>query len=172
MTLTMTDLFCGAGGSSTGAVTAGITVAMAANHWAKAIETHTTNHPDTRHDCADVSQVDPRRYPTTDILWASPECTNHSQAKGIKRAVDSIPDMFGLTLPDEAAERSRATMWDVVRFAERQVPDQVGHRIDDGEVAADPCGFGDDVCVLSVLPSPVNAALIAATTRPEAYRTG
>lgn len=91
---------------------------MAANHWAKAIETHTTNHPDTRHDCADVSQVDPRRYPTTDILWASPEYTNHSQAKGIKRAIDSIPDMFGLTLPDEAAERSRATMWDVVRFAE------------------------------------------------------
>lgn len=118
MTLTMTDLFCGAGGSSTGAVAAGITVAMAANHWSRAIETHNTNHPDTRHDCADISQVDPRRYPGTDILWASPECTNHSQAKGIKRAIDSTPDMFGLTLPDEAADRSRATMWDVIRFAE------------------------------------------------------
>ena len=40
--------------------------------------THAANFPDTEHDCADVSQVDPRRYPTTDVLWASPECTNHS----------------------------------------------------------------------------------------------
>lgn len=115
--ITMTDLFCGAGGSSTGAVASGVEVSMAANHWATAIETHNTNHPQTRHDCADISQVDPRRYPRTDILWASPECTNHSVAKGKKR-VDSTPDMFDLTLPDEAAERSRATMWDVPRFAE------------------------------------------------------
>lgn len=118
MSVTMTDLFCGAGGSSTGAVSAGVTVKMAANHWARAIETHNTNHPDTAHDCADISQVDPRRYPRTDILWASPECTNHSQAKGVRQVLDSTPDMFGLTLPDAAAERSRATMWDVVRFAE------------------------------------------------------
>jgi DNA (cytosine-5)-methyltransferase 1 len=116
--ITMTDLFCGAGGSSTGAIQVpGVTVAMAANHWDKAIATHNTNHPDTRHDCADISQVDPRRYPRTDILWASPECTNHSVAKGKKR-VDAQPDMFDDTLPDEAAERSRATMWDVPRFAE------------------------------------------------------
>ena len=116
--ITMTDLFCGAGGSSTGAVQVpGVVVSMAANHWDKAIETHNTNHPETRHDCADISQVDPRRYPRTDILWASPECTNHSVAKGRKRA-DAQPDMFDLTLPDEAAERSRATMWDVPRFAE------------------------------------------------------
>jgi DNA (cytosine-5)-methyltransferase 1 len=115
--ITMTDLFCGAGGSSTGAVASGVEVRIAANHWATAIETHNTNHPTTDHDCADISQVDPRRYPRTDILWASPECTNHSVAKGKKR-VDSTPDMFDLTLPDEAAERSRATMWDVPRFAE------------------------------------------------------
>lgn len=117
--LTMTDLFCGAGGSSTGALTIpGVTVSMAANHWALAIETHNANHPETRHDCADISQVDPRRYPATDILWASPECTNHSQARGKRREVDAQPDLFGEALPDEAAERSRATMWDVPRFAE------------------------------------------------------
>ncbi len=115
--ITMTDLFCGAGGSSTGAVATGVDVRIAANHWAQAVETHNTNHPTTDHDCADISQVDPRRYPTTDILWASPECTNHSVAKGRKR-VGSTPDMFDLTLPDEAADRSRATMWDVPRFAE------------------------------------------------------
>jgi DNA (cytosine-5)-methyltransferase 1 len=114
----MTDLFCGAGGSSTGAVAAGIDVRIAANHWKLAVASHNENHPGTAHDCADISQVNPRRYPRTDILWASPECTNHSQAKGIKHTLDSTPDMFGLTLPDEAADRSRATMWDVVRFAE------------------------------------------------------
>jgi DNA (cytosine-5)-methyltransferase 1 len=116
--LTMTDLFCGAGGSSTGAVSVpGVRVAMAANHWRLAIETHNANHPETAHDCADISQVDPRRYPSTDILWASPECTNHSKAKGRKQ--HKQPDLFGEVLPDEAAERSRATMWDVVRFTEQ-----------------------------------------------------
>ena len=116
--LTITDLFCGAGGSSSGAeMVPGVRVRMAANHWRLAVETHNTNLPHADHDVADISQVDPRRYPSTDILWASPECTNHSQAKGRKRGADQ-PDLFGETLPDEAAERSRATMWDVLRFAE------------------------------------------------------
>lgn len=115
--LTMTDLFCGAGGSSTGAVSVpGVTVRLAANHWDLAIETHNTNHPDVDHLQADISNTDPRYVPTTDLLWASPECTNHSRAKGRKQ--HKQPDLFGDVLPDEAAERSRATMWDVVRFAE------------------------------------------------------
>src|SRR5699024_4696464 len=60
---------------------------------------------------------DPRRYPTTDVAWFSPSCTNHSIAKGARRG-DQQPDLFGEILPNAAAERSRATMWDVVRFAE------------------------------------------------------
>lgn len=116
--ITVTDLFCGAGGSGLGAsVVPGVELRMAANHWARAIETHAANFPDTEHDCADISQVNPRRYAYTDILWASPECTNHSVAKGRKRPTAQA-DLFGETLPDEAAERSRATMWDVPRFAE------------------------------------------------------
>lgn len=119
MTLTLTDLFCGAGGSSFGAeLVPGVQVRMAANHWDLAVETHNTNLPHADHDVADISQVDPRRYPTTDLLWASPECTNHSQARGVKRSADRTPDLFGNTLPDAAAERSRATMWDVPRFIE------------------------------------------------------
>lgn len=118
MTLTLTDLFCGAGGSSSGAeLVDGVQVAMASNHWKLAVDTHAGMLPHAAHDCADISQIDPRRYPATDLLWASPECTNHSQAKGIK-AADKIPDLFGEILPDDAAERSRATMWDVVRFVE------------------------------------------------------
>jgi DNA (cytosine-5)-methyltransferase 1 len=116
--LTLTDMFCGAGGSSTGAIAApGVEVRVASNHWRLAIETHNTNHPDADHICADLSQTHPRYFPRTDILWASPECTNHSRAKG--RPIESSQDaLWGDALPDEAAERSRATMWDVVRFAD------------------------------------------------------
>lgn len=118
MTLTLTDLFCGAGGSSTGAsFVSGVAVRMAANHWQLAVDTHNRNHPEADHSCADLSQVDPRYFPRTDLLWASPECTNHSQAKGRKRISDQV-DLLEKPLPDEAAERSRATMWDVVRFTE------------------------------------------------------
>lgn len=116
--LTITDLFCGAGGSSTGAIQVpGIEVRVASNHWELAVETHNTNHPDADHICADLSQIDPQYFPTSDLLWASPSCTNHSRAKGKKR--DTLQgDLFDERLPDEAAERSRATMWDVVRFTE------------------------------------------------------
>ncbi|MBZ4319409.1 DNA cytosine methyltransferase [Streptomyces huiliensis] len=118
--LTMTDLFCGAGGSSTGAVAVpGVAVRMAANHARHAVDTHQANHPTADHDCADLSQVEPRRYPATDILWASPECTNHSIAKGRRRGHGEHQDgLFAEDGTDEAAIRSRATMWDVVRFAE------------------------------------------------------
>jgi DNA (cytosine-5)-methyltransferase 1 len=118
VSLTLTDLFCGAGGSAQGAhVVPGIDLRLAANHWKLAVESHAENFPHADHLIADISQVDPRRVPRTDLLWASPECTNHSQAKGVKRY--SQPDLFGETLPSEAVERSRATMWDVPRFAEQ-----------------------------------------------------
>lgn len=114
--LTLTDMFCGAGGSSTGALSVpGVEVKVATNHWDLAIETHNTNHQDADHVLADVSQIHPRYFPHSDILWASPECTNHSQAKGVKRQLQA-ESLFDK--PDQAAERSRATMWDVPRFAE------------------------------------------------------
>lgn len=123
--LTVTDLFCGAGGSSTGAETVpGVRVRMASNHWDLAIETHNTNLPHVDHDIADIAGVDPHRYPATDILWASPECTYWSQARGEKQdyAVDTDQSaLFGedaRPLPAEAAQRSRALMQDVPRFAD------------------------------------------------------
>lgn len=115
--ITVTDQFCGAGGSSLGATHAGTEVRLAMNHWKLAIETHNTNFPQVDHDCADISAVDPRRYPTTNILITSPECTNHSVAKGVPRRYYER-DLFGNVFVDPAAERSRATMWDVPRFAE------------------------------------------------------
>ncbi|TLW89215.1 DNA cytosine methyltransferase [Saccharomonospora piscinae] len=114
--ITVTDLFCGAGGSGLGATAVpGVELYLAANHSPRAIETHAANFPDCLHDCADISQVEPRRYRRSNILWASPECTSHSIARG-KRAPGQ-PDLFG-SAPDPLAERSRATMWDVPRFAE------------------------------------------------------
>lgn len=117
--LTATDQFCGAGGSSQGARNAGVEVKMALNHWKLAIETHNTNFPDTLHDCTDISACDPRRYPSTDILITSPECTTHSPAGGNRhKKVKETLDLFDKGVIDPATERSRATMWDVCRFAE------------------------------------------------------
>lgn len=107
--LTICDLYCGAGGSTAGAVMINNVVAtVASNHWDRAIETHSANHPNTDHIQADLSQIDPRLFPTTDLLWASPSCTKHSIAQGRKRQ-DAQPDLFGEILPEAAAERSRAT---------------------------------------------------------------
>lgn len=72
--VTVTDQFCGAGGSSLGVVAAGAEVKLGLNHWKLAVETHAANFPDTDHDCTDISACDPRRYPSTDILITSPEC--------------------------------------------------------------------------------------------------
>ena len=115
--ITVTDQFCGAGGSSIGAVSSGAELRLALNHWRLAVETHNTNFPDAAHDCTDISACDPRRYPSTDILITSPECTNHSLANG-KRKPSRQFDMFNPHAIDPAEERSRATMWDVPRFAE------------------------------------------------------
>jgi DNA (cytosine-5)-methyltransferase 1 len=121
--ITVTDQFCGAGGSSQGVRSlsnrsgGGIEVKLALNHWKLAIETHNTNFPDAFHDCTDVSACDPRRYISTDILITSPECTNHSLAKG-QKVVKSQMELYDQGKIDPAADRSRATMWDVPRFAE------------------------------------------------------
>lgn len=116
--LTATDQFCGAGGSSIGATRAGVELRLGLNHWKLAIETHSSNFPNADHECTDISACDPRRYPSTDILITSPECTNHTLAKGKARKYQQQLDLFGKATIDPAEERSRATMWDVPRFAE------------------------------------------------------
>ena len=86
------DLFCGAGGSSTGARRAlerrGYRMDLVAvNHWDRAIETHSANHPDARHYCQDVNAVKPADVVPEgklDLLMASPTCTYHSRARGGK----------------------------------------------------------------------------------------
>ncbi len=128
MTLTITDLFCGGGGSSTGAVQIpGVEIKIAANHWDLAVKVHNENHPTADHAAVDLHEEDPRYFPKTDILWASPECTKWSQASGGKYAnISTEVDLLSLLNPelvDEDPEtaivqRSRLLMFDVLRFAE------------------------------------------------------
>ena len=116
--ITASDFFCGAGGSTTGMISIpGVRVSAASNHWDKAIETHQYNHQHTEHILADLSQITPKLFPRTTIGWFSPECTWHSNARGAKRLAAQI-SLLSDDLPSEAAERSRATMWDVVRFTD------------------------------------------------------
>ncbi len=94
------DLFCGAGGTTTGIVQAeldgqGIAEVIACvNHDHKAIQSHWKNHPGVKHFEEDIRTLDLTeltklvktkkiQYPDAYIvLWASLECTNFSKAKG------------------------------------------------------------------------------------------
>ena len=86
------DLFCEAGGSSTGAKPAieelGRSMELVAvNHWNTAVATHQANHPTARHLVEDVSVVDPGAVVPEgrlDLLMASPECKFYSRARGGK----------------------------------------------------------------------------------------
>ena len=90
------DLFCGAGGSSTGAQKAiadigGTMELVAVNHWTTAVATHAANHPTARHLVEDVSMVDPEAVVEEgrlDLLMASPECKFYSRARGGKPVHD------------------------------------------------------------------------------------
>ncbi|MEU5448679.1 DNA cytosine methyltransferase [Streptomyces californicus] len=115
------DFMAGGGGSSQGIHNVpGAELVMALNHWRLAIDSHALNFPGAEHQCCDISQADFRWFPYAEILWASPECTHHSVASGRKRIqLDQIPDEIGEVLPVDAAERSRATAWDVLRYLER-----------------------------------------------------
>jgi len=129
--LTVTDLFCGGGGSSTGAIQVpGVEIRIAANHWDLAVEVHNQNHPTADHAAVDLHEEDPRYFPRTDILWASPECTKWSQASGGKYASVSsfvggdLLDLLNPELVDDEdpetaiVQRSRLLMFDVLRFVE------------------------------------------------------
>jgi DNA (cytosine-5)-methyltransferase 1 len=95
-TILVADLFCGAGGSSTGARRALRSLHLrmnlvCVNHWPTAIDTHTRNHPDARHYCQDVNTVRPHLAVPEgrlDLLMASPTCTFHSRARGGKPTSD------------------------------------------------------------------------------------
>src|SRR5258708_3504772 len=107
--ITAVDLFCGAGGTSTGFIKAcdrrGMTHNLPAiNHWPTAVSTHSLNHPGVQHICESLDNINPARTIPgrhLDVLAASPECTHHSLAAGGRPRND----------------QSRATAWHVCRWA-------------------------------------------------------
>lgn len=104
------DLFCGAGGATTGVYQAARTLGvpldvLAINHWPVAVETHQQNFPDAKHLCMSVESVDPRAVVPSGhlhLLVAGVECTHHSNARG------------GRPINDQ----SRASAWNVMRWCE------------------------------------------------------
>jgi DNA (cytosine-5)-methyltransferase 1 len=99
------DLFCGAGGSSWGAQAAGAQIIAGFDSWALAGRNHAANFPRSRFfegrlEKLDVNAV-ARQIGSVDLILASPECTNHSPARGNK----------------PRCEDRRKTAFQVVRFA-------------------------------------------------------
>lgn len=82
------DLFAGGGGASTGIEQAiGRAVDIAINHDPEAVSLHQANHPQSEHHVSNVWDVDPRQVTAgrrIGLMWASPDCTYHSKARGGK----------------------------------------------------------------------------------------
>ena len=82
------DCFAGGGGASVGIEMAlGRPVDIAINHDPDAILMHKTNHPDTLHLTEDIFKVNLQEYVQGEhvaLMWASPDCTHFSKAKGCK----------------------------------------------------------------------------------------
>jgi len=99
------DLFCGAGGSSWGARNAGVEVVAGFDKWQLAGNVYRENFPEAKFYAGRLEELDPavveRELGRIDLILASPECTNHSVAKGA-----IVRD-----------EESKATAWQVTRFA-------------------------------------------------------
>lgn len=104
------DLFAGGGGASEGIKQAlGRDPDIAVNHDPEAVAMHAANHPGTRHFCESVFAVNPckvTRNQPVGLLWASPDCTHHSKAKGGK--------------PVSSGRRGLA--WVVIKWARRTRP--------------------------------------------------
>ncbi|MFF4228005.1 DNA cytosine methyltransferase [Streptomyces sp. NPDC001820] len=120
--ITAMDWFCGAGGSSQGIhAVPGVSVERAANHWDKAIASHSLNFPATDHYKGDIRTAPVEKWPVTKLFWASPECPKWSRARGRRRDFHNtnqdeldLPGVEKLRRPED--ERSRALMEEVPQY--------------------------------------------------------
>ena len=103
-------MFCGGGGSSYGARMAGAAVVGGIDSWQVATEVFRDNFPNAYTYTGRVENHDPReiasRTGPIDLLLASPECTNHSCARGRR----------------PRSEKSRNTALQVVRYVQAMRP--------------------------------------------------
>ena len=107
------DCFAGGGGASVGIEMAvGRSVDIAVNHDPQAIRMHTVNHPKTLHLTEDIFEVDLQKYVGgrhVALMWASPDCTQFSKAKGGKPRVSGIR-----MLPWAVYKHAKAVQPDVI----------------------------------------------------------
>lgn len=121
---TTTIHFCGLGGSTLGALRAGLRAILAVNHDKFVCTVHRRSFPGVWVDCADLAQTDPERYLSTEVYQGSPACTGHTTAAGARRKQRARQmELFALRgrpiLEDsDGAVRSRATMMCVLDHAE------------------------------------------------------
>ena len=108
------DNFAGGGGASTGIELAtGYSVDIAINHDPEAIRMHKMNHPDTKHYCESVWDVDPIKvcegHPAG-LAWFSPDCKHFSKAKGGKPKDKNIRGLAWVALRWAGKVRPRVIM--------------------------------------------------------------
>ncbi len=92
MAIRTLDLFCGGGGSSWGAKLAGAEIVCGVDCWNLAVRTFQTNFPEAKairrrltsrsrqRTVGDIGEID--------LILASPECTNHTCARGSRERVE------------------------------------------------------------------------------------
>lgn len=125
------DNFAGGGGASTGIELAtGYSVDIAINHDPEAIRMHKTNHPNTKHYCEDVWQVDPieacQGHPVG-LAWFSPDCKHFSKAKGGKPKDKFIRGLAWVACRWAALVRPRVIMLENVEEFKTWGPLNRGH---------------------------------------------
>lgn len=108
------DNFAGGGGASTGIAQAlGRSVDIAINHDPAAIAMHKVNHPDTKHYCESVWDVDPREVcqgQPVSLVWLSPDCKHFSKAKGGRPVEKNIRGLAWIAVRWAATVRPRVIM--------------------------------------------------------------
>jgi DNA (cytosine-5)-methyltransferase 1 len=106
--------FAGGGGSCTGIEWAlGRNVDIAINHDEKALAMHRANHPQTKHYCESVWDVNPREITEgrpVGLVWLSPDCKHFSKAKGGKPVEKKIRGLAWVTLRWAATVKPRVIM--------------------------------------------------------------
>ncbi|ANN78937.1 DNA cytosine methyltransferase [Bordetella flabilis] len=110
----LVDNFAGGGGASTGIEMAlGRCVDIAINHDPEAVAMHEINHPQTRHYCESVWDVDPveaTQGRPVGLAWFSPDCKHFSKAKGGKPRDKRIRGLAWIVLRWAALVRPRVIM--------------------------------------------------------------
>lgn len=105
------DLFAGGGGASLGIEQAlGIPVTVAINHDELAVAIHLANHPHTQHFCKSVYDILPGEATQgrpVGLLWASPDCTHFSRAKGGRPVSKRVRDLAWVVVDWACSVRPR-----------------------------------------------------------------